>query len=152
MSEGYVKKLLNPSDTLNVLRELPISSGDFFKERLVAKSRTVGLVTQPYEHVTGDDRVSYFDLRVDSIPSKNLKLHVETQQVSTVHKTGLIKKDWKTLRPCYYLPYRKNGTTRIKLSPPRATTATTSCSSQPRQSTAVRSMSKARQHRQRFLT
>jgi hypothetical protein len=118
VSEGYVRKLLNPADTLNVLREIPISSGDFFKDRLVAKNRTVGLATQNYEHVPAANKVSYFDLRVDSIPSKNLKLHVETQQVSTVHKTGVIKKDWKTLRPCYYLPYRKNGTTRIKLTPP----------------------------------
>lgn len=117
MSEGYVKKLLNPADTLNVLRELPISSGDFFKDRLVAKSRTVGLATQNYEHVAAENKVSYFDLRVDSIPSKNLKLHVETQQVSTVHKSGILSR-WKTLRPCYYLPYRKNGTTRIKLAPP----------------------------------
>ena len=34
MSKGYVAKLLNPEDTLNVLRELPIMSGDFFKDRL----------------------------------------------------------------------------------------------------------------------
>jgi hypothetical protein len=117
MSQGYVKRLLRPADTLNVLRSMPIRTNDFFKNRLAAKSRTVGLVTQNYEHVPAADRISYFDLRVDAFPSSHLNLHVETVQTSATYTSGILN-NWKELRPCYYLPYRRNGTTRMKLSPP----------------------------------
>jgi hypothetical protein len=118
MSEGYVKRLLRPQDTLNVLREMPVRTNDFFKNRLTAKSRTSGGITQNYEHVQANDRISYFDLRVDNFPSRHLNLHVETVQTSAQYKSGIVFKTWKNLRPCYYLPYRRNGATRMKLSPP----------------------------------
>jgi hypothetical protein len=118
LSEGYVKRLLNPADTLNVLQEMPIRTNDFFKNRLTAKSRTAHGATENFEHVAPGDRISYFDLRVDAMPSRHLNLHVETVQTSATYKTGSIFKKWKNLRPCYYLPYRRNGTTRMKLSPP----------------------------------
>lgn len=118
MSEGYVKRLLDPADTVNVLMEMPIVTNDHFKNRLTATSRTSGVVVQNYEHVLPGDRVSYFDLRVDNMTSKHLDLHVESVSTSANYKSGLIFKTWKNLRPCYYLPYRKQGTTRMKLSPP----------------------------------
>jgi len=118
MSEGYVKRLLNPTDTLNVLREMPIRAGDHLKTRLAATNRTAHGVTQAYEHVPATDRVSYFDLRVDNNPSRHLAIHIETVQTSATYKSGVFRKTWKSLYPCYYLPYRKFGTTRMKLSPP----------------------------------
>lgn len=119
MSEGYVKRLLNAADTLNVLREMPIRCNDLLKNRLTATSRTsVGGQVQNYEHVAADDRVTYFDLRVDNIPSLHLNLVTEDQQVSTQFRSGIIFKTAKELRPCFYLPYRARGTTRMKLSPP----------------------------------
>jgi len=118
MSEGYVKRLLKPNDTRNVLLDMPVRTNDFFKNRLTGTSRTSGGITQNYEHVQANDRISYFDLRVDNFPSRHLNLHVETVQTSANYKSGIIFKTWKNLRPCYYLPYRTNGTTRMKLTPP----------------------------------
>ena len=116
MSEGYVKRLLKPSDTLNVLREMPIWSGDLLRGRLKAAHRTgAGGVAQAYHHVEANDRVSYFDLRVESNPNRFLKLVIENQQVSTQFQSG---KSAKKLRPCFYLPFKMKGTTRMKLAPP----------------------------------
>jgi hypothetical protein len=118
VSQGYVKRILNPTDTLGVLQTMPIRCNDFFKNRLTPTSRTVGINTQNYEHVANASRVTYFDLRVDAIPSRHLNLHTETVQTSAAFKSGIVFKSWKDLRPCYYLPYRRNGTTRMKLNEP----------------------------------
>ena len=120
MSEGYVKRLLNAADTVNVLREMPVRCNDLMKSRLTATSRTSpGGQVQNYEHVAAGDRVSYFDLRVDNFPSAHLNLVTEDAQTSTQFRSGVIFKTAKTLRPCFYLPYRLRGTTRMQLvSPP----------------------------------
>jgi len=118
MSQGYVKRLLSADDTLNVLRELPIRAGAHLGARLDGKTRNTPAGVQNYEHVPAADRVSYFDLRVELQPSRQLMLHIETVQTSTRYKSGLVFKTWKSLYPCYYLPWRRNGTTRMKLSPP----------------------------------
>jgi hypothetical protein len=118
MSGKYVQRLLNPADSLNVLLEIPVRCNDLLKNVLGPTARDAGGVVQNYEHVPAADRVTYFDLRVDNFPSLHLNLVTESQQASATFKSGTFFKTAKSLRPCHYLPYRKNGTTRMKLAPP----------------------------------
>jgi hypothetical protein len=101
---------LNIADTLNVLREIPLRTNDLAKDRLSGKARGEGEERIEYEHVAAASRISHFDLRLDAIPSLHLNLVLQDKA-----KTGLLA---KSLRPCYYLPYRRQGMTRMKLSPP----------------------------------
>jgi hypothetical protein len=122
MSEGYVKQLLDPLQTLHLLRRVPIFCGDLLKTRLTATNRVNGNNAQAYNHVPAANRISYFDLRVVHEDSERLELKIENQEISTQFKSGILIKTAKRLRPCYYLPYLLNGVTRMKLSPPQGYT------------------------------
>lgn len=134
MSEGNVKKILDPAEMLNLLQHKPLMTRDLgkvanplaanrhTKDLLSAKAKNyagaMGPAVLNYEHVAAADRVSYFDLLVEATPSPHLVLHLEEAQTSTQLMRGVISKSGKTLRPLFYLPYRQKGTTRMKLEPP----------------------------------
>lgn len=112
MSDGYVKKLLDPAKRQAVLQATPIATGDLRKTVLQAK-QTAGLFD--YMHVPKAARISYFDLRPEAQPSEHLKLHIEDVSTSAQFTS------WgkaKALRPLFYLPYLQNNTARMKLEQP----------------------------------
>lgn len=131
MAGGYVKKILDPQQSLDVLREVPIVTGDlgkthhpitanrYSKDLLSPKQRNYVAAGVPakydYLHVSRADRVSYFDLIRDDMPSKHLRLHLEAVQLSATVQTGKLFKTAKSLRPIFYLPFQMNKTTRMKL-------------------------------------
>lgn len=117
MAGGYVRKLLDPAKRMGVLRSMPIVTGDHRKNLLQAKVATNNVgANLNYLHVPDADRICYFDLRPDNNPSAFLNLHLEDVQTSATLVSG---RHAKELRPCYYLPYRRNNTARMKLSPPQ---------------------------------
>jgi len=129
MSAGYVTKILDPTETLNVLRQMPLVTGDLGKTQhpieanryskdLLSAKVTAGAAPVAYEHVAKADRINFFDLLVDERPSKHLKLHLEASRISTEIMRGFRNRAGKTLRPIFYLPYLKNRTTRMKLEEP----------------------------------
>lgn len=113
MSEGYVKKLLNSRDRLAVLQNMPIKTGDLRRDVLADKQSADTALD--YKHVPKAARISYFDFRVEALPSPFLKLVIENQVTSTQFTSG---RNFKTLRPLFYLPFLLNNTTRMKLSEP----------------------------------
>lgn len=116
MSDGYVKKLLDPAKRRAVLRALPILTGDLRKNVLQAKQVATALGGNfDYLHVAKADRISYFDIRPEDWPSDHLKLFIEDNLVSTQFQSG---RNAKTLRPLFYLPYQRNNTARMKLEEP----------------------------------
>lgn len=116
MSDGYVKKLLDPTKRRAVLRTLPIMTGDLRKNVLQAKQVALPLGGNfDYLHVARPDRIAYFDIRPEDWPSDHLKLFVEDTLVSTQFQSG---RNAKTLRPLFYLPYQRNNTARMKLAEP----------------------------------
>ena len=118
MSGGVVRKLLDPTQTLRTLRKHPLATGDHLKSVLAAKQKLDihNNLLLAYEHVPQAQRICWFDIRPDV--GETYRLWVEPQVVSTQFLTGRVKPHAKTLRPIFYLPYRKNGTTRIKLEEP----------------------------------
>lgn len=116
MSDGYVKKLLDPAKRRAVLRTLPILTGDLRKNVLQAKQVALPLGGNfDYLHVAKADRISYFDIRPEDWPSDHLKLFIEDTLVSTQFRSG---RNAKTLRPLFYLPYQRNNIARMKLAEP----------------------------------
>lgn len=128
MAEGIVKRILDPKHTLAILGKYPLNCGDSASDKLTAKQVVDGTGTpildqsssgkqRDFLHMAKADRVSYFDLR----PQRHegvlsyVGLHLEHQQASAEVKSG---KKAKTLRPIFYLPYKQNSITRMKLSPP----------------------------------
>lgn len=122
MSGGVVRKLLDPTQTLRTLRKHPLATGDHLKSVLAAKQKLDihNNLLLAYEHVPQAQRICWFDIRPDV--GETYRLYVEPQVVSTQFLTGRVKPHAKTLRPIFYLPYRKNGTTRMKLEEPPAWT------------------------------
>ncbi len=121
MSGGLVKTLMDPGQTLAALRAAPLSTGDFLKNRLAPKERRdVGNnLLLAYEHVPPADRICFFDISVTPGTNGELhQLHIEPQVQSATLQSGKIFKTAKRLKPIFYLPYRKNGTTRMKLAQP----------------------------------
>jgi hypothetical protein len=121
MSGGLVKKLMDPGQTLAALLEAPLSTGDFLKDRLAPKERRdiANNLLLAYEHVPPADRICFFDIGVTPGTHGELhQLHIEPQARSSTLQTGMVFKTAKMLKPIFYLPYRKNGTTRIKLAQP----------------------------------
>jgi hypothetical protein len=117
MAGGYVSKILSARQRLGVLRTMPILTGDHRKDTLQGKQKLDlgGNLLLDYLHVDSADRICYFDLRPETMTYPYLHLHLENAQTSTVHTS------WgkaKQLRPCFYLPYRKNNASRMKLSEP----------------------------------
>lgn len=116
MSEGYVKKLLDPTKRRAVLRTMPINTDDLRKNVLQNKQIVSPLGGNfDYLHVDKADRISYFDLRPEDWPSAHLKLFIEDNITSTQFFSG---RNAKTLRPLFYLPYQRNNIARMKLSEP----------------------------------
>lgn len=121
MAEGYVRKLLNSGTRMGILRTMPICTGDERKALLQNKAKDdpiTGNRLLDYFHVDKADRICYFDLRRAAFPwfeASYLNLCLEDTLVSAQYKSD---DEWKTLRPCFYLPYVLNSTTRMKLSEP----------------------------------
>ncbi len=116
MSDGYVKKLLDPAKRGAVIRTLPIRTGDLRKDLLEDKQVAIPMGGQfDYLHVAKANRIAYFDIRPENWPSDHLQLFVEDVQVSTQFRSG---RNAKTLRPLFYLPYQRNNIARMKLSEP----------------------------------
>lgn len=113
MSGGYVKRLLNSRTRLEVLQAMPIKTGDL-RRGVLADKRSADAALD-YKHVPKASRISYFDLRVEALPSPFLQLFTENQVTSTQFTSG---RNFKTLRPLFYLPFLLNNTTRMKLSEP----------------------------------
>jgi len=120
MAGGLVELLMDPGTTLDTLRRVPLSTGDFMKNRLVAKERrdVMNNLLLAYEHVPAADRICYFDVRAMPGTGEVREFVIEPQVKSTQFKSGTIFKTAKRLRPIFYLPYRRNGTTRMKLEQP----------------------------------
>lgn len=130
MAAGYVAKILNPAKILPLLRQYPVYCGDHATDRLTTKTvldpgnnpvqdvKPDG-TAQDYLHLPKASRISWFDLRPETQQNGKpwLKLHLEFQETSAVHTShGKAKR----LRPAFYLPYKLNSMTRMKLSPPPA--------------------------------
>lgn len=113
MADGYVRKLLNARDRLAVLQTMPIKTGDERRSVLADKRSDDGQLA--YKHVPKAARISYFDFRVEALPSPYLKLFIENQATSTQFMSG---RNFKTLRPLFYLPFLPDNTTRMKLAEP----------------------------------
>ena len=126
MAAGYVKKILKPAKILSVLQSMPIYCDDLAGNLLTKKTvmsagvevfdTTAAGVNQDYLHMASGSRISWFDLRPEQQNSGKtwLKMHLEGQMTSNVHQSGNAAKQ---LRPMFYLPYKQNCTTRMKLSP-----------------------------------
>ena len=120
MAGGLVELLMDPASTLGTLQQVPLATGDFQKNKLVPKERRDAMnnLLLAYEHVPAADRICYFDVRAMPGTGELREFVIEPQARSAQFKSGLIFKTAKTLRPIFYLPYRKNGTTRMKLEQP----------------------------------
>jgi hypothetical protein len=128
MAGGYVRKMLEPSKILAMLRQYPIFCDDHGRDTLTVKTvqdvhnqkvmdLTADRQAQDYLHLAKDARISWFDLRpeVQANGKPWLKLHLEYQATSAVHTSHGKPKN---LRPIFYLPYKQNAMTRMKLAAP----------------------------------
>ena len=120
MSGELVKELMDPATTLDALLRVPISTSDLEKNRLAPKERRDAMnnLLLAYEHVPAASRICYFDIRPFPGTAERRDLVIEPQAKSTNFKSGLVFKTAKRLPSLFYLPYRKNGTTRMKLDQP----------------------------------
>jgi hypothetical protein len=128
MAGGNVSKMLSADKIMALLQAKPVYCGDFQAGELSKKlvqdvhqaevfDQTAAGAAQNFLHLAKDRRVSYFDLRPETQPSGRewLKMHIELAPISATLVSG---KEAKQLQPIFYLPYKQNGMTRMKLRTP----------------------------------